>query len=213
MKKQILLFLLLLVGVIDSKAAVLFESFPTTVSTENQIWSSTVGYSFTVGLNNLQVFRIWDFDNSKSQTIDQVGIWDSSQNLLTSVSFSNSVHGVYLGGSYMAAPLTLFAGQQYTLAACAGVTQSPARWTDNYTTDPSTKPVGQDVTFDWGVRNNSQYTFSYPSEKMIATGTFTGTTFKGLNLEYNLIPEPSTYALFGIGAIGLLIVMRRKKAA
>jgi len=27
------------------------------------------------------------------------------------------------------------------------------------------------------------------------------------------IPEPSTYALFGIGAIGLLMVMRRKKAA
>jgi len=27
------------------------------------------------------------------------------------------------------------------------------------------------------------------------------------------VPEPSTYALFGIGAIGLLMVMRRKKAA
>jgi len=27
------------------------------------------------------------------------------------------------------------------------------------------------------------------------------------------IPEPSTYALFGIGAVGLLMVMRRKKAA
>jgi hypothetical protein len=27
------------------------------------------------------------------------------------------------------------------------------------------------------------------------------------------VPEPSTYALFGIGAVGLLMVMRRKKAA
>ncbi|MEI7463490.1 MAG: PEP-CTERM sorting domain-containing protein [Candidatus Taylorbacteria bacterium] len=27
-----------------------------------------------------------------------------------------------------------------------------------------------------------------------------------------MVPEPSTYALFGIGAIGLLMVMRRKKA-
>jgi len=26
-------------------------------------------------------------------------------------------------------------------------------------------------------------------------------------------PEPSTYALFGIGAIGMLMVIRRKKAA
>jgi len=28
-----------------------------------------------------------------------------------------------------------------------------------------------------------------------------------------IIPEPSTYALFGIGAIGMLMVMRRKKVA
>jgi hypothetical protein len=27
------------------------------------------------------------------------------------------------------------------------------------------------------------------------------------------VPEPSTYALFGIGAIGMLMVMRRKKTA
>jgi hypothetical protein len=26
------------------------------------------------------------------------------------------------------------------------------------------------------------------------------------------VPEPSTYLLFGLGAIGLLMVMRRKKA-
>ena len=39
------------------------------------------------------------------------------------------------------------------------------------------------------------------------------------NRQYNwtdsvsIVPEPSTYALFGIGAIGLLMVMRRKKTA
>jgi len=27
------------------------------------------------------------------------------------------------------------------------------------------------------------------------------------------VPEPSTYALFGIGAIGMLMVLRRKKSA
>jgi len=29
----------------------------------------------------------------------------------------------------------------------------------------------------------------------------------------NVVPEPSTYALFGIGAIGMLMVLRRKKTA
>jgi hypothetical protein len=42
-------------------------------------------------------------------------------------------------------------------------------------------------------------------------------TFDGIgNIGFrvaSVIPEPSTYALFGIGAIGLLMVMRRKKTA
>jgi hypothetical protein len=37
-----------------------------------------------------------------------------------------------------------------------------------------------------------------------------GGTFK---VSYQSVPEPSTYALFGIGAIGMLIVLRRKKTA
>jgi hypothetical protein len=32
-------------------------------------------------------------------------------------------------------------------------------------------------------------------------------------ISYNAVPEPSTYALFGIGTIGLLMVLRRKKTA
>ena len=31
--------------------------------------------------------------------------------------------------------------------------------------------------------------------------------------QVNTVPEPSTYALFGIGAMGLLMVLRRKKTA
>ena len=34
-----------------------------------------------------------------------------------------------------------------------------------------------------------------------------------LQSHYAAVPEPSTYALFGIGAIGLLMVMRRRKTA
>jgi hypothetical protein len=34
-----------------------------------------------------------------------------------------------------------------------------------------------------------------------------------LNIAFASVPEPSTYALFGIGAIGMLMVMRRKKTA
>jgi hypothetical protein len=40
-----------------------------------------------------------------------------------------------------------------------------------------------------------------------------GTQFVLDNLSVNTIPEPSTYALFSIGAIGMMMVMRRKKIA
>jgi PEP-CTERM motif len=44
--------------------------------------------------------------------------------------------------------------------------------------------------------------------------TFTPTTINGTEYtEVQAAPEPSTYALFGIGAIGMLMVMRRKKTA
>ena len=34
-----------------------------------------------------------------------------------------------------------------------------------------------------------------------------------ISLSFAAVPEPSTYALFGIGAIGILMVMRRNKTA
>jgi hypothetical protein len=43
-------------------------------------------------------------------------------------------------------------------------------------------------------------------------GAGAGTTFSDLSVS-TAVPEPSTYALFGIGAIGMLMVMRRKKTA
>ena len=45
---------------------------------------------------------------------------------------------------------------------------------------------------------------------------FTGTNFNPVTAGWTLtgaVPEPSTYALFGMGALGILIVLRRKKAA
>jgi formylglycine-generating enzyme len=37
--------------------------------------------------------------------------------------------------------------------------------------------------------------------------------FRVAEITSNAVPEPSTYALFGLGAIGMLMVMRRKKTA
>ena len=42
-------------------------------------------------------------------------------------------------------------------------------------------------------------------------GNITALPVNGLQLTQTAVPEPSTYALFGIGAIGMLMVRRRKK--
>ena len=51
--------------------------------------------------------------------------------------------------------------------------------------------------------------FISDSTNLLGTPSW-GIAFNNVNLP---IPEPSTYALFGIGAIGMLMVLRRKKTA
>jgi hypothetical protein len=47
----------------------------------------------------------------------------------------------------------------------------------------------------------------------IDTQTFSASNPLNVTVTGTAVPEPSTYALFGIGAIGMLMVMRRKKTA
>ena len=54
--------------------------------------------------------------------------------------------------------------------------------------------------------------YGNPGYGTIFTTTF-NKTYTDWSQTVTIVPEPSTYALFGIGAIGLLMVMRRKKTA
>ena len=69
---------------------------------------------------------------------------------------------------------------------------------------------------------NSWSTFNAPLAQPGATtptgiwgsnivGTYTGTDYQQHAFLYNIIPEPSTYALFGLGIIGALLSVRRKR--
>jgi hypothetical protein len=54
-------------------------------------------------------------------------------------------------------------------------------------------------------------TVSRFSQSFSGTGSFSGVN--ALAFQPQSVPEPSTYVLLGIGAIGLLMVLRRKKTA
>jgi hypothetical protein len=62
---------------------------------------------------------------------------------------------------------------------------------------------------------NSSMNFSGAWVGSPIAGEAASNTFpnNSLNIYSNSIPEPSTYALFGLGAIGMLMVLRRKKTA
>lgn len=106
----------------------------------------------------------------------------------------------------------------YHMVAAAGYDNESS---DVYYADPNGN--GSDPTLEnWGhpyglndaLPIGASY---YNSNTMDETGLLSGTgEFSGALVNYiyvlSVVPEPSTYALFGIGAIGMLMVMRRRKA-
>ena len=72
------------------------------------------------------------------------------------------------------------------------------------------------VAFGYYGNNNSfnSSLYNYQSQQFTYFDTVNNSTgINGINFTSATVPEPSTYALFGLGALALVIVMRRKKTA
>lgn len=65
--------------------------------------------------------------------------------------------------------------------------------------------------YGWGSDWVSELKPSYRDSAHPGNASNSGLGFRVASVE--IVPEPSTYALFGIGAIGMLMVMRRKKGS
>jgi hypothetical protein len=123
--------------------------------------------------------------------------------------------GSYLW-SNLTSPITLNASTSYLIGTCVG-NYYGAYMVNGYPT------LSSDVSLVGTARNGNSYVFSAPTSV-----TANGAGIVGPNMQYtaipnatptptpvvvpDVVPEPSTYALFGI-AIGLLMVLRRKKRA
>jgi hypothetical protein len=81
---------------------------------------------------------------------------------------------------------------------------------DGSNTDPTARRVvrGGDWRFPLSYLEDSTRNSLYPSN---ANNYPIG--FRVAQISANAVPEPSTFALFGLGAVGLLMVIRRKKTA
>jgi hypothetical protein len=171
----------------------------TTLSTNAD--GGTGGLLFTVGTSCLQLTSLGYFDANQDglSVPHEVGIFDAStRRLLTSVVVPTIGATLRDGFQYEAiTPLTLLPGRQYLLAA-----EDAARNVD---------PQNISGVFVHGAALSlSGYYFTNSPPNLVFPTTPFSTPYADANFTYQVIPEPSTFAvLAGFAALGFAFVRRR----
>jgi len=181
---------------VNSASAAAIEFTSPTVDFTNGTWS--LGFVFDV-LNDVEVTSLGFYDDLGNDLTErhEVGIFDSSGNLLVStfVSPGDSLVGHFRYDSI--APFFLAAGTGYRIAATTG--------SENYTWEPTGFVVDPNISFV-----TDAFTFSttlvFPTSSTPLTGWF------GPNFQLQAVPEPATMLLLGGGLAGMLARRRSKKA-
>lgn len=169
-----------------------------TIDYTNGTWS--LGYEFTVGSSAVNVTDLGFYDDGKNGLTEShdVGIFDSSGNLLASTTVTNS-DGLTGWFRYAAiSPLTLAANATYQVMATTG--------SENYTWNPSGFWVNPLITFD-GDRFTSSITLVYGNSTSGVNGWF------GANMileSGSVIPAPGAVLL---GLIGLACISALRRSA
>jgi hypothetical protein len=146
----------------------------------------------------------------RSQRNDAVG--NESYSLNTQLSFGSQVFNdifTYNIGSTIGANNIQPSNITLIYSALSDTENPTLQWINNYT----------QIYSETGSYQNPDYNTSWGYVPPAGVGiiprylNYSYTTQKNWtdSVQASVIPEPSTYALFGIGAIGLLMVLRRKK--
>jgi hypothetical protein len=165
----------------------------------------TVGTQFTVGTSDLSVtsLGIWDESQDGLAVSHDVGLWNSGGTLLGSVTVPSGTGGSLVGSfRYIALglPVTLTAGQSYTLGATYALNSA-----DKYRPNSSTPVFSSDVSSP-ASRWVTSATLARP------TSTASGFAYVGPNLQYSVIPEPTTWALLAAGLMTVMVLRRRRNS-
>jgi fibronectin-binding autotransporter adhesin len=150
---------------------------------------------------------------------------------------SNSVNDVIriTGGTPFSQALAAGNGINIYFSGAALFTGSPKTITGGFFTDQSASFVNSIVNATYNyyfadeagstIYNGASYYTRDEYESLLdtnmliivstvaQTANFGGGDINGQVMQVQVIPEPSTYALLGIGAMGLLLVLRKKKSA
>jgi hypothetical protein len=172
----------------------------TSVGTQNSGSSWSLGYQFVANTNaTVTGLGTFDFAQDGFAQDQQVGLWDSSGNLLASVYVSNSdpLQGFWRFHNIVG--VTLVAGDTYYVAAQGG---------EGYTYETGGFTVAPEITFvqdAWHYNGDgSNNPLAFPDQSDHLQGFFGG------NIELNSTPEPGTLVLLGSGLLAAVGVIRRK---
>lgn len=176
-------------------------------------FDGTDGYQFTLSHDIvLTSLGVWDHDADGLSDQHQVGIWDSTHTLISQTTVPSGTSGTLVQNSTLGgfrfvnvAPTTLTAGT-YVIGA---------EWFGVGSPDPD------DTIF-------SPFSNSFSTAPQVTLGTRLFTDFQGFveptntiggngfgpNFQFDAVssvPEPSSAALFGLGALGMAVVGARRR--
>jgi len=161
--------------------------------------NATLGYEFTANTSNVEVNAL----GALTGGTEQVGLWTESGTLLASatVTPADPVSNGFEWASIT--PVVLTAGQSYVVGAQSGT----------YEFSYSSAIVDPRITYDQDRWNHVGTGFSIPNSSDVGQGLisppFTG--FLGGNVSLSSVPEPSTFALLGLGGLSFAIGVYRRR--
>jgi hypothetical protein len=169
----------------------------------------TLGFSFTVAsTQTITALGAFDDNGDGLNGSAQVGLWDSSGDLLTSAVIGSGASGALDGLFRYAAitPFVLTPGQTYFI----GAFEPDDNASSLGTSQGGLGTINPLITVDQDQFSNFNSAFSFPD----TSNGFAGGAWLGANFQFGGVPEPATWALMllGIGAIGASARKSRRRA-